>query len=141
MVTLHVLKLLEDNGFGTIDTDLFWEEAPLNANGDPAKGVWIVSRAAPLSRVNVTTQPFDIYARFGNKLETHSILENILHFLQDQYGETCELPTVTPYSETLYTNVRLTPTSGIERTGTDQQDMIVMSISGQVQYDAIFDSE
>ena len=134
MITLHMLALLEEEDFGAIDTDLFWEEMPLDRNGDPKEGVWIVSRGAPLSRFNVTTQNFDIYARYANKLTCSQKLENILHFLQDAYDTVCELPTVSQ-SQTNYINVRIRPTSGIENVGTDENGKIVKVISGEVQYE------
>ena len=43
MITLHIAKLLEDEGFGIIDQDLFWEEMPLDSNGNARDGIWIVS--------------------------------------------------------------------------------------------------
>ena len=43
MITLHIAKLLEDEGFGIIDQDLFWEEMPLDSNGNARDGIWIVT--------------------------------------------------------------------------------------------------
>ena len=87
MITLHILKLLEEEGFGTIDTDLFWEEVPLNSQGDPKNGIWIVTRGVPIDRLHVYTQNFDIYSRYTNKITGSSKLEGILEFLQEAYGE------------------------------------------------------
>lgn len=134
MVTLHILRLLQDAGFGTIDTNLFWEEAPLDANGNPIEGVWIVTRGAPVSRISVTTQAFDIYERYSNKITTAKKLEAILHYLQDSYGLVCDLPAVPPHSLTNYTNATITPTSGVENVGTDENDKIVKVISGEINY-------
>lgn len=134
MVTLHILKLLENNGFGVIDQDLFFEEASLDGNGDPKEGLWIVTRGSAVNRYSVTVQAFDIYSRYANKLTGYKKLEDILHFLQAAYGEVCELPTVEPYSNTIYKNVRLTPTSGVENVGADENNKIVRVISGEVQF-------
>lgn len=134
MITLHLTKLLADEGFGTIDTDLFWEEAPLNSSGVPKEGVWVVTRGSEVSRTNIGIQSFDIYARFANKLTTAQKLEDILTYLQEAYGEICELPDVPPYSGNQYTNVRIMPTSGIENVGTDEQEKIVKVISGEIRY-------
>lgn len=134
MVTLHLLKLLEDNGFGTIDTDLFFEEAPLDANGVPKQGVWIVTRGSEVTRLNVGNQNFDIYSRYTNKLTGGIKLENILTFLKEAYGDVCTLPTVPPYSLTEYYNVTITPTSGVENAGTDEQDKVVRVISGNIRF-------
>ena len=134
MIALHILKLLENEGFGTIDTDLFFEEAPLDGQGKPKQGVWIVERGASVNRFNTQTQSFDIYSRYTNKLTGYKKLEGILDFLQEAYGEVCELPAVPPYSSTVYENVRIEPTSSVENVGTDVDNKIVRVISGTVQY-------
>ena len=134
MIALHILKLLEDEGFGTIDTDLFFEEAPLDGQGKPKQGVWIVERGTTISRLNHRTQNFDIYSRYTNKLTGYKKLEAILDFLQEAYGDVCELPAVPPYSSTVYENVSIEPTSSVENVGTDENDKIVRVISGTVRY-------
>jgi hypothetical protein len=135
MVTLHLLQLLADEGFGTIDTDMFFEEAPLDGAGNPKEGIWIVTRGAALSRFNTTTQSFDIYSRYSNKLTGYRKLEDILTFMQDAYGEVCELPEVPTYSTIKYENVRIRPTSGVENVGTDENNKLVRVISGEIQYE------
>lgn len=134
MVTLHIAALLAQEGFGTLDQDIFWEDMPINAQGDPIDGLWVVARGSALSRFDTTTQAFDIYSRSSNKLESSKQLEDILEFLKDAYGEVCELPTVPPYSLTEYIEVRLRPVSGIENVGVDEQDKVVRVISAEVQY-------
>lgn len=134
MVTLHIAKWLEDEGFGTLDQDIFWEEVPLDSNGKPYDGIWVVTRGSALSRFNTTTQQFDIYSRFANKLTGSQKLEQILEKIMEAYGDVCTLPTVPPYSLTVYDNVRLRPISGIENVGSDEQDKIVRVVSAEVQY-------
>jgi len=135
MIALNILKLLEQEGFGTIDTDLFFEEAPLDKQGNPVNGVWIVERGVPVTRFRVGIQAFDIYSRYTNKITGNQKLENILAYMQEAYGTVCTLPTVPPYTTTIYSNVTITPTSGIENVGTDENNKIVRVISGQVQYE------
>lgn len=134
MITLHILKLLENEGFGTIDTDLFFEEAPLNKQGKPEQGVWIVERGTAITRFNHTSQNFDIYSRYTDKLTGYEKLNDILDYLQESYGEVCELPEVPPYSNKEYKNVRITPTSSVENVGTDENNRIVRAISGAIQF-------
>ena len=134
MITLHILKLLENNGFGTIDTDLFFETVPLDAKGIPKQGVWIVTRGTSINRVDIGSQNFDIYSRYTNKTTGHAMLENILSFLQDSFGNVCELPTVPPISYNEYYDVMIVPTSGVENVGTDDQNKVVRVISGNVKY-------
>ncbi len=133
MITLSILKLLENEGFGTIDTDLFWEDAPLDSQGNPKNGVWIVPRGSTYGRF-IKTQAFDIYSRNANKVTSSKKLEDILEYLQEAYGEVCELPTVPPYSTTRYYDVQIVPTSSVENVGADDQDKIVRVISGQINY-------
>lgn len=134
MIALHILKLLENEGFGTIDTDLFFEEVPLDGNGVPRQGIWIVERGTDVNRFNTQTQNFDIYSRYTNKLTGYKKLEAILDYLQEAYGNVCTLPAVPPHSSTVYENVRLTPTSSVENVGVDENNKIVRVISGTVQY-------
>lgn len=137
MITLHIAKWLSDQGFGTLDTDIFWEEVPLNSDGKPKDGIWVVPRGTPLSRFNTTTQAFDIYSRYANKITGSLKLEAILEKLKEAYGDVCTLPTVPPYSLAEYYNVRFRPTSGIENVGSDDQDKIVRVISAEIQYDKL----
>lgn len=134
MIALHILKLLQDEGFGTIDTDLFFEEAPLDGNGVPKQGVWIVERGTAVDRFNTQTQNFDIYSRYTNKLTGYKKLQDILDYLQEAFSEVCTLPIVPPYSSEVYENVRIQPTSSVENAGIDENAKIVRVISGVVQY-------
>ena len=133
MISLHISKWLEQEGFGTLDTDIFWEDVPLDSNGEPKEGVWVVTRGSAENR-NVNLQQFDIYSRYANKLTGSRKLENILQRIKAAYGDTCELPTVPPYSLTEYYNVVFNPISGIESVGVDEQEKVVRVISGTIQY-------
>lgn len=134
MITLSILKELENNGFGTIDTDLFFEEASLDSKGQPKNGVWIVTRGSAVSRVNVEIQSFDLYSRYSNKLTGHQKLESILEWLQEAYGDVCTLPACPPYTTQTYTNVRIFPQSSIESVGFDENNKLVRVISFEVYY-------
>lgn len=134
MVLLHLLKDLESHGFGTIDTDLFWEDMPLDEKGNAVEGVWIVSRALPATRFSITVQAFDIYARYANKLLTAQKLEAILEYLQTSFSVACTLPPVLPYSDNQYYDVVITPSATVENVGTDENGKIVKVISGEIRY-------
>lgn len=134
MVSLHIAKLLADQGFGTLDTDIFWEDMPLDSQGNPKNGIWIVPRGTPVSRFNHTQQPFDIYSRYSNKVTGSKKLEDILDYLQEAFEEVCELPTVPPHSTTRYYDCTITPTSVIENVGSDEQDKVVRVISGEIKF-------
>lgn len=134
MITLSILKELENEGFGTIDTDLFFEEASLDSKGNPKNGIWIVTRGSAISRVNVEIQSFDIYTRYSNKLTGHQKLQEILEWLQEAYGDVCTLPACPPYTTQTYKNVRIFPTSSIESAGFDENNKLVRVISFEVYF-------
>lgn len=134
MITLSILKELENEGFGTIDSDLFLEEAPLDTQGKPKNGLWLVTRGSTVSRTNVEIQSLDLYSRFTNKLTGHTKLAEALEWLQEAYGDVCTLPAVAPYTTQTYTNVRIFPTSSIQNAGVDENGKIVRVISFDVYY-------
>jgi hypothetical protein len=134
MITLSILKQLQIEGFGTIDTDLFLEEVPISTDNKPKEGLWIVTRGSAVSRFNVEIQSFDIYSRFTSKLEGHTRLAELLQWMQEAYSDVCTLPAVPPYTTSSYENVRITPTSGVENVGTDENGKVVRVISGEVYY-------
>lgn len=134
MVSLHFAQYLANEGFGVLDTDIFWEDVPLDPQGNPKNGVWVVSRAPALTRRDVNIQNIDIYARYANKITTATKLENILQHIWENQGTDCSLPTVPPYSTVQYTNVRIYPTSGVDNVGSDEQDKIVKVISVEIRY-------
>lgn len=134
MVTLHIAQLLADEGFGTLDQDIFWESMPVDNKGETFEGIWIVPRGIPVTRFKTTIQAFDIYSRYSNKITGSQQLESILEYLSAAYGEVCELPEVPTKSETRYYDVQLTPVSGIENVGTDEQGMVIRVISGEINY-------
>lgn len=134
MITLSILREIQQAGFGTIDTDLFLEEASLKSDGKPKDGLWIVTRGSGVSRVNTEIQSFDIYSRYANKLTGHIKLESLLEWLQEAYGDVCTLQAVPPYTTQTYKNVRIFPTSSIENAGMDENGKIVRVISFEVYF-------
>lgn len=134
MITLSILKQMQDDGLGTIDTDLFFEEIPLDTQGNAKNGTWIVSRGVAVNRFDTDIQAFDLYTRQANKLEGMQKSKEILTYLQSSFSDLCELPDVPPYTTESYNNVRIIPTSGIDSVGSDEQDRMVFVVSGEVRY-------
>lgn len=137
MITLHILKLLEDEGFGTIETDLFFENVTLDSYGKPKNGVWIVSRPSQVTARNVRVQQFDIYSRYTDKITGDKKLEAILDYFERNKQKPCVLPEVPPYSLTEYTNIRIFPLSSIENVGTDENNKIIRVISGEIRFNKL----
>lgn len=128
MVTLSFLKLLENNGFGTIDQDLFFQKLTLDK-----KGLYISDIGDPLTRGQRRSQSFELYARGENDVWGYKTLTEILDFMKDNYSE-CELPSVPPITTDGYSNVTILPTGGITNVGLDDNNRIVYAIQGQIIY-------
>lgn len=137
MITLHVLKLLADNGFGTLaltgnetGTDLLhFEKLPLDKHG-----VFIMSVGSPLSRGQRTTQTFDLYARGVNDISGAKALEDILDFFATDCWPACTLPAVPGYSDSTYSNCLIQPISNITNVGQDNTDRVIYSVSATITY-------
>lgn len=137
MITLHVLRLLADNGFGIMALTgnetghdlLHFEKLPLDKYG-----VFIMSVGSPLSRGQRTTQAFDLYAMGRNDIEGMKKLEDILTFFADECWPTCILPAVPGYSENTYKNCLIQPISNITNVGQDNTDRVIYSATATVTY-------
>ena len=135
MITLRILKLLEQAGHGTIDIDgtrktggLYFEKLPQGKTG-----VAIYSRGSEMGHGIRYSQAFDLYSRGTNDVAGYQILEQIIDTLTDSYT-VCNLPVVTGIDETEYTNVSIVPISNIENAGQDENDRVLYSITAQVTY-------
>lgn len=129
MITLSFLKLLEDEGFGTIDTDLFFQKLTLDK-----KGLYIADIGDPLSRGVRKTQSFELYARGSNDVDGYKKLVDLLDWMKEAYGTICNLPSVPPISTDEYSNVTIQPTSSITNVGLDANNRIIYSLTGQITY-------
>mgnify|MGYP001356959708 CR=1 FL=1 len=87
MMSLHLLALLENNGFGTIDFDLWNGELPMNKTG-----IALIPRGGSVSDGGLVTQDFDLYARAitGQEIAMANLLEDIFIFLHRNCQ--CTLP-------------------------------------------------
>ena len=135
MVTLRILKLLEQNGFGTVDINgtvktngLYFEKMPQGKTG-----VAIFSRGAAMGRGLRTTQAFDLYSRGTNDVEGYQKLEEIAELMTESFT-VCTLPKITGIDETEYTNCSIVPISNIENAGQDENDRVLYVITAQITY-------
>ena len=134
MITLSLLRQMELDNLGTIDSDLWHLEVPLGSDGKPKNGLWIIPRGAPVSRFNVNIQAVDIYFRNTNKNTSLKKAKQVLDYLQESFEDICDLPSYPPLFTNTYSNVTITPVAGIEYTGTDENGKLVFSISGEIRY-------
>lgn len=131
MITLHILQLLSDNNFGTIEDSLFWDEMPIDKTG-----IGILTRGGPMARSNRAYQDFDLYSRGENDIAGADQLEKVWEFFsENEY--ICELPPVTEgavKSNKLYQRVNITPQGNIENLGKDETGRKVWRSSWRLNY-------
>lgn len=129
VLTLSLLKYLSDNGFGTIDQDLFWEKLGLGKNG-----LYITDVGDAQERGVRKSTTYEIYSRGDSDLDGYTKLQAVAEFLRKSY-DVCDLPAVPPYSDEGFTNVSILPPSTISSMGEDGNGRIIYSITGRVYYD------
>jgi hypothetical protein len=129
MITLSFLKLLEEEGFGTIDVDLFYQKLTLDKNG-----IYISDIGDPVDRGSRDTQSYELYARGANDTDGYKKLLAIRKFLISNYSSICDLPAVPPITDKEYNNVELSRPSTITNVGLDAQNRIIYSMAGTIIY-------
>lgn len=127
MITLSFLKLLEQEGFGTIDVDLFFQKLTLDK-----KGIYIADIGEPVAKGSRDTQSYELYARGIDDVDGYKKLLAIRRFLIREYSTICELPAVPPMTDDVYTNIELSKPSTITNVGLDDQNRIIYSMTGQI---------
>lgn len=137
MITLRVLKLLEQEGFGTVDINgtiksngLYFEKMPQGKTG-----VAIFSRGAPMGHGMRYSQAFDLYSRGVNDVEGMQKLERIMQKMTQSYT-VCTLPKMNDVDEIEYSHVSIVPISNIENAGADENDRVLYVATAQVTYTA-----
>ena len=139
MITLAILQKMAADGVAglQVDRDFFWEEAPLQKDGNPAQGVWIVTRGGSLAGtahgLNQRTTA-DFYVAFNDKTKTEATLASILDWIRANLG-ICELSGTVGSSRYRYENIRIRPTASPANTGVTPNGMIVKLASAEIYYD------
>lgn len=128
MVTLSLLKLLENNGFGRIDENLFWEKMGLGENG-----LYISDIGGSNNRGARRTVTYQIYCRGSSDVDGYQRVQAVADFLTRSEA-ICNLPAVPPITDYGYGGVTLLPTSSISAVGTDISGRMIYSITGQLYY-------
>ena len=128
MITLSLLKYLENNGLGKIDKDLFFQKLTLDR-----KGLYISNIGDTIPRGGQRRQSFELFSRGDNDVDGYKRLEAAIKLLNDSYG-VCELPAVPPVTDKPYSNVTIMPMSSITNVGLDANDKTVFSATGTIYY-------
>ena len=135
MITLSFLKFLENEGFGQIDVDLFFQKLTLDR-----KGIYIADIGDPVAKGSRDTQSYELLARGKTDIDGAYKLSQIRKFLLANYSNICELPSVSIQIEGVnvtippYTNVEFSKPSTITNVGLDDQNRIIYSMTGTIVF-------
>lgn len=131
MITLSLLKFIENNGLGVIDQDLFWQKLTLDK-----VGIYIADIGQTKERGGRNVVQFELYSRGNNDVDGYKRLQAILDLLNNNYV-VCNLPSVQNGSQTItegFSNVTIMPPSSISNYGLDSQGRIIYSATGTLYY-------
>lgn len=139
MITLAIMQqMATDQVAGLkIDDGFFWEEMPLQRNGEPAAGVWIVTRGGSLTNTPKGLNQravADFYIAYSDKTKTETTAAAILDWIRANMGF-CELRGTVGDSRYAYENIRIRPTQGPNNIGATSNGLIVKTVSAELYYD------
>lgn len=127
MITLSILKYLENAGLGEIDVSLFWEKIGLKEDG-----LFISDIGEARERGNRRAQTFELYSRGANDVQAYKQLQAAIDLINSSY-EVCDLPGIEGITEG-YSNVTFMPMSTITNSGQDAQDRTLFTAIGRIYY-------
>ena len=139
MITLAILKQLTDDNIAglVIDKNCFWEQAPLQRDGNPASGVWLVTRGG-----NASSSPkgfnlhstVDFYVALANKPKTEAVHQQILEWI---IKNPCFCKLVGSFGgiNYYYENVRIRPATTPQNFVVTQNNLVVKIASAEIIYD------
>jgi len=137
MITLSLLKYLEDQGFGVLAVNgnekgasLFWEKLSLGK-----KGIYIATVGDSIDRGSRRSTSFTLYSRGDNDAEGYSRLNAVVEHLSslNTYGTVCKLPEVEGFSRG-FDNVTIMPMDTISSVGSDENGRMIWSSNGKIYY-------
>lgn len=132
MITLSLLKHLENNGLGSIDKSLFWGKMGLDDYG-----IYITEIGDAGTRGVRRSIQYQLYSRAKNDVKGYKQLEKVVEFLNGQYGQ-CTLPSVQKPSgaelSRRFGNVTIMPLSSITNAGQDQNGHTIYIATGRIYY-------
>lgn len=139
MITLALLKqMVSDNVANlVVDQNCFWEQAPLQKDGSPASGVWLVTRGGNASNspkgLNLHST-VDFYVALANKPKTEDVHQQILEWIIKNPC-LCRLTGSVGGVTYDYTNVRIRPTTTPQNFVVTQNNLVVKIASAEIIYD------
>lgn len=139
MITLALLQKMVNDGVAdlVIDENCFWEQAPLQKDGNPASGVWLVTRGGNASNspkgLNLRST-VDFYVAFANKPKAEAIHQQILEWMI-QNPCICELSDSVGGTTYLFKNIRVRPTTTPQNYLITENNLVVKIASAEIIYD------
>lgn len=138
MITLALLEQMASDNVAelVVDKNLFWEEIPLQKDGNPAKGVWIVTRGgnAGDAKGHNLHSTVDFYVAFANKPKTEAVHQSILEWIMANKGW-CELSGNVGGTAYSFENIRVRPVTTPQNYGQTDNGLIVKIASAEIIYD------
>lgn len=131
MITLSLLKFIENNGLGVIDQNLFWQKLTLDK-----VGIYIADIGQTKERGGRNVVQFELYSRGSDDVDGYKRLQAVLDLLNNNYV-VCALPSVQSGSGVItegFSNVTIMPPSSISNYGLDSQGRIIYSATGTLYY-------
>lgn len=140
MITYAIMKAIAAAGTAglTIDKDFYWEQEPLQANGKPAQGAWLLSRGG--SNVDTTKGlnqrvTIDIYVAYNDKTTTETTLKAIADWIRNN-RVICELNGTVSGSSYAFTNIRITPATTPQNVGLNATNgQVIKTVSADIVFD------
>ena len=139
MITLAILEQMVADKVANleIDKNCFWEQAPLQSDGKPASGVWLVTRGG-----NAMNSPkglnlhstVDFYVALANKPKTEAVHQAILNWILANPC-ICELVGSVGGTNYSFSNVRIRPTTTPQNIMITSNNLVVKIASAELVYD------
>ena len=136
MITLSLLKYLEDNGFGVVavkgnekNASLFWEKMPLDKTG-----VYIATVGQEQVRGARRSIGYNLYSRGRSDADGYKKLVAIREFLSSGASyENCILPAVENFTDE-FKNCTIMPVSTVSSIGSDENGRMIYTCYGTIYY-------
>ena len=139
MITLAILEQMETEDVAGIkvDTNAFWEQAPLLKDGKPAQGIWLVTRGGDASNspkgLNLKST-VDFYVALANKPKTEKVHQQILEWILKNPC-ICELSGSVGGTTYNYENIRIRPTTTPQNFIVSENGLVIKLASANITYD------
>lgn len=129
MITLHLLKYLEDNDFGTINTSLFENLIP---NDKVGVSITSVGGNTNVGRRSCSAR-LDLYCRGTTNIKGYDLLDRIRLNFSD--ADICTLPIIENVSNIEYKKVRFIEIGNVETLPPDEKNRNLYRLSIQLNYE------